>query len=282
MNRCPITYEEAEVGLYSKKGLRLLSTGLRQLEKVGVEPDSVLESKNGVSFYQADVLSTQDTISAAEDGNVIAFVPIKSGKEEFLENMDVTLKILSLAGVETAQGGLVVREDNSRLLVIRRPEAHGKRGRHETSDINCDSIDTVKSDIIANAAFPLVEFQRLLTRIAVSYLVAAPQSGFLNLELMNTKGQVSLKPAMWVWNTDLFSGDFPNNDPIADISPENLFTELGAKHFGLPEKVVEIQRENFSELLPKIYALIEVCFLSDEMKEEYLFTIDERWAKLGF
>lgn len=282
MNRCPITYEAPEVGLYSKKGLRLLSTGLRQLNKVEIEPDSVIQVKNGVSFYLADVLSTQDTISSTEDGNVIAFVPVKSGKEEFLENMDVTLKILSLAGVDTAQGGMVIRSDDSRLLVLRRPEAHGKRGRYDVSDIDSTSLETVKKGIVEHAAFPLVEYQRLLTRIVASYLVAAPQSGFLNLELLNKKGHVAIKPATWVWNTDLFSGDFPKNDPIMDIEPENLFSELGSEVFGLPEKVVENQKMQFAELLPKIYSLIEVCFLSDEMKEEYLFTIDERWAKLSF
>jgi hypothetical protein len=235
----------------------------------------------------AEPKPTTSSIDANPDGQVKIYLPDDSGLE-LIQNQDITRKIFALGGVSVADGGLLHSNTGGFALGIRFPEAKGKKSSWPVESMVDDediSLEEVISTMYEELSFPVVEFRELLRRLYIGFLTASPMCGIFRLKRQETKGKVALRALEVQLNTHLHTSSFPvltyEGQPLEDHFAEVIPT-VSTELFGLPEKVSSQIEGDISQILPSIYQMVERCFLSLEMKEEYLLTIDERWSKAGF
>lgn len=287
MNRCSVTYEEIEEGRYSKKGMRMFSTGMRDIKLLEIPADPETDEILNQNIYFGEPKPTSSSIDHNPEGQVAIYLP-DAADLELIQNEDVTRKIFELGGAKVAEGGLLHAQTGKFVLGIRLPEAKGKKSRWPIESL-ADDEDLALEEVIASMyevlSFPMVEFRELLRRLYIGFLTASPMCGVFRLKSQETKGLNALRPLEIQLNTHLHTASFPDlsyeGEPL-----ENHFSEvmpnIASELFGLPEKVSKQIVTEISGILPSIYQLVEACFLSLEMKEEYLLTIDERWSQAGF
>ena len=129
MKRCPITYQACQ-GLYSEKGIKLLSrrlTGLKELPFTAQE----LRQEAAARADKMSIQGVQPKLSAQLDIKEQQFTMVDQGGHYILkpqtadypevpENEDLTMRCAHAAGIEVPLHGLLYGRDQSLTYFIRR------------------------------------------------------------------------------------------------------------------------------------------------------------------
>ena len=144
MKRCPITYEQIDSGLYSKKGLNRLNPTLNSLELLSfTEQELIMESKKRMS--RMSIQGVQPKVSArlsiknrtfevVDKHGIFILKPNPTYFEQVPENEDVTMRMASLAGIEVPFHALIYNKEMKLVYVIRRFDRIGKSGKVHVED----------------------------------------------------------------------------------------------------------------------------------------------------
>lgn len=297
MNRCPITYELCGNNKYSEKGLRMIAPKLTHLNDL---PYTAAELRQEAA-NRAKKLSIQGvqpklsaTISVVEQEFKIVdqfgtyiIKPQNDLFPELPQNEDVTMRMAKVFGLDVPFHGMLYAKDGSLSYFIKRFDRYGKGKKLATEDfaqLTGNTRDTkyrftmekLVPVIDEFCSFPAIEKADFFKRILFCYVTGNEDMHLKNFSLITKNEKTTLTPVY-----DFLNSSIAIKNPEEEIAltikgkKSNLkasdFIDYYAKdRLQLNEKTIATILEQMHNAIPKWEELLQISFLSDEMKEKYL------------
>jgi serine/threonine-protein kinase HipA len=307
MNRCPITYEPCGEQKYSAHGLQLLSARLTGLNDFPYNKSEQIKeavahaSKMSIQGVQPK-LSVQLNLAKAifeitDEGGTFIIKPQNDLYAELPENEDLTMRLAALAGIEIPLHGMIYSKDGSRSYLIKRFDRLPKKKKVAVEDFAQltgqtretkyrSSMEKVAEVLNEFCTFPLIEKQKLFKLTIFNFLCGNEDMHLKNFSLIRRNGKVELSPAYDLLNTTIA---MPNpQEELAltlagrksKITKENLINYFGKERLELAPIIIERTLQEIEEQKMAWYKLIQMSFLSEEMKKKYIDLMSERWKRI--
>ena len=308
MKRCPITYEEITQGMYSERGLHRLSrklTGLdvlpytaeeqrmeaaRRATKMslqGVQPK--LSARLNIASQQFEVVDTNGHYILKPPSDVYPELP---------QNEDLTMRMASLAQIETPVHGMLYSRDRSLTYFVRRFDREGRSRKlaledfaqlqGKTRETKYDSsMEQVAETIGRYCTFPAVEYVKLFRLTVFNYLVGNEDMHVKNFSLIRRDDKIELSPAYDLLNTTIAMGQaseeiaLPVRGKKRNLSRTDLLHYYPTDRLHLQQKIIEQTVQAFTHVKQAWHTLIEISFLSQAMKDAYTSLLERRCLTLG-
>ncbi len=303
MNRCPITYELCGNNKYSEKGLRMIAPKLTHLNDL---PYTAAELRQEAA-NRAKKLSIQGvqpklsaTISVVEQEFKIVdqfgtyiIKPQNDLFPELPQNEDVTMRMAKVFGLDVPFHGMLYAKDGSLSYFIKRFDRYGKGKKLATEDfaqLTGNTRDTkyrftmekLVPVIDEFCSFPAIEKADFFKRILFCYVTGNEDMHLKNFSLITKNGKTTLTPIY-----DFLNSSIAIKNPEEEIAltlkgkKSNLkasdFMDYYAKdRLQLNEKAIATILEQMHNAIPKWKELLEISFLSDDMKEKYFLLMETR------
>jgi len=308
LNLCPITYEPCGENLYSEKGIRLLSPVLKQLAPLEYNSEELREE----AMYRAAKMSIQGV-----QPKLSAIVNIKEGKFESVnkqgryilkpqhhifpelpQNEDLTMRLAEIAGIEVSIHGLIYSKDNSLTYFIKRFDRKGQKDKIPVEDFaqlaglsretkyNYSMENLVKL-IDDYCTFPAIEKVKLFKLVLFNFLTGNEDMHLKNYSVIVRDNKVELSPAYDLLNTTIILK--PDAEEIAlsikgkkkKLNDDLLVNYFGRERCELTNKTIERTIKSITSAIPAWFDLIEISFLSKDMKMKYKTILQKRIKILG-
>lgn len=303
MNLCPITYTPCGENRYSEAGLKLLGTGLKTLKDL----EYTAEEQRKEAFNRASKMSIQGVqpkLSALLSVKDEKFIIVdKSGRyilkpqhqfyTQLPENEDLTMRLANEVDLEIPLHGLLWSKDNTLTYFIKRFDRKGQNDKVPVEDfaqlagLSRDtkynySMEKIVKLIDDYCTFPAIEKIKLFKLVIFNYLIGNEDSHLKNFSIITDDNQVKLSPCYDLVNSTIELKQ--QNEEIAltlkgnkkHLTRSILVNYFGVERCGLTEKSIEKVLETISIAIPKWKTLINISFLSKEMKGKYLDLLDGR------
>lgn len=303
MNLCPITYTPCGENRYSEAGLKLLGTGLKTLKDL----EYTAEEQRKEAFNRASNMSIQGVqpkLSALLSIKNEKFIIVdKNGRyilkpqhqfyTQLPENEDLTMRLANVVDLEIPLHGLLWSKDNTLTYFIKRFDRKGQNGKVPVEDfaqlagLSRDtkynySMEKIVKLIDDYCTFPAIEKIKLFKLVIFNYLIGNEDSHLKNFSIITDDNQVKLSPCYDLVNSTIELKQ--QNEEIAltlkgkkkYLTRNILVNYFGIEKCGLTEKSIEKVLETISVAIPKWMTLIDISFLSKEMKGKYLDLLDSR------
>jgi serine/threonine-protein kinase HipA len=303
MSLCPITYTPCGESRYSEAGLKLLATGLKTLKDI----EYTAEEQRQEAFNRAAKMSIQgvqpklSVVLSIKDGK---FIVVDKGGRYILkpqhqfytqmpENEDLTMRLAKEIGLEVPVHGLLWSKDNTLTYFIKRFDRKGQNDKVPVEDfaqlagLSRDtkydySMEKIVKLIDDYCTFPAIEKVKLFKLVIFNYLIGNEDSHLKNFSIITDDNQVRLSPCYDLVNStiELKQQDEEIALPLKGKKKHLTFNIL-VNYFGteickLTEKSIEKVLETISLAIPKWRTLVDISFLSEEMKGKYLDLLDGR------
>ncbi|AWK02832.1 type II toxin-antitoxin system HipA family toxin [Flavobacterium crocinum] len=303
MNRCPITYELCGDELYSIKGLKLLSPKLTSFHNL---PFSASEQRQeavnrasklsiqGVQPKLSAVLSIKKQQFEIVDqfGNFI-IKPQSDIFPELPENEDLTMRMAKVYGIEVPLHGLVYSKDHSKSYFIKRFDRYSKGRKFATEDfaqLTGSSRDTKYNFTMEKivkvlddfCTFPSIEKAELFKRVLFCFVTGNEDMHLKNFSLITKSGKTTLAPAYDFLNSSIAIKNPQEEMALklkgkkSNFKATDLIDYFAKERLGLSDKVIDQIMKRMFENAEKWNDLIEISFLSEDMKEKYFKLLRER------
>jgi serine/threonine-protein kinase HipA len=308
MNQCPITYLPCGENRYSETGLKLLSAGIKTLKDL----EYTAEEQRNEAFIRAAKMSVQGV-----QPKLSAVLSIRDGKFNLVdkagryilkpqhqlytqlpENEDLTMRLAKGIGLEIPVHGLLWSKDNSLTYFIKRFDRKGQKDKVPVEDfaqlagLSRDtkynySMEKIVKLIDDYCTFPAIEKVKLFKLVIFNYLIGNEDSHLKNFSIITEDSQVRLSPCYDLVNTTIELKQIdeeialPLKGKKKHLIRNDLVNYFGIERCRLTEKSVEKVLETICLAIPKWKALIDISFLSKEMKGKYLDLLDSRLTTLN-
>ena len=306
MNKCPITYELCQ-GKYSKAGLAKLSPRLSNLADLpytaqeqrqeaasrstkmsvqGIQPK--LSAKLSIVNKEFSIVDSKGTFIIKPQSDIFREVP---------QNEDLTMKMAKSFGIEVPLTGLVYSKDGSLSYFIKRFDRYGKNKKYHLEDFAQLTNNTRETKynwsmeklipVIENfCTFPMLEKRKLFRRIIFCFITGNEDMHLKNFSLITRGNKIELSPAYDLLNSTISMNKaieeiaLPIKGKKGNITKKLLFEYYGANRLKLNEKILLSEINNLVDKKESIEELINISFLSSEMKEKYSKLLSERYKRL--
>ena len=307
MNLCPITYTPCGENRYSEAGLKLLATGLKTLNDL----EYTAEEQRKEAFNRAAKMSIQGVqpkLSAILSIKDEKFILVDKGGKYILkpqhqiytqlpENEDITMKLANEIGLEIPVHGLLWSKDNTLTYFIKRFDRKGQNDKVPVEDFaqlaglsretKYDySMEKIVKLIDDYCTFPAIEKVKLFKLVIFNYLTGNEDSHLKNFSIITDDNQVRLSPCYDLVNSSIVLKEqaeefaLPLNGKKKHLTRNILVNYFGIERCKLTEKSIEKVLETITLAIPKWKALIDISFLSKEMKDKYLDLLEVRLTTL--
>ena len=306
MNRCPITYTLCGNKKYSEKGLRKIAPKLTHLNDL---PFTAAELRQEAAnrAKKLSIQGVQPKLSASisvvdqefkivDQFGTYIIKPQNDLFPQLPENEDLTMRMASTFNLEVPFHGMVYGKDGSLSYFIKRFDRYGKGKKYATEDfaqLTGNTRDTKYRFTMEKlipvidefCSFPAVDKADFFKRILFCFVTGNEDMHLKNFSLITKKGKTTLAPVY-----DFLNSSIAIKNPEEEIAltlkgkKSNLkttdFIDYYAKErLQLSDKALDTILKQMQNTIPKWKALIDISFLSDEMKEKY-FNIFEGRLKL--
>ena len=303
MNLCPITYKPCGTDLYSPEGLKLLSPGLKELALLDYTAEEQLREA-AIRASKMSIQGVQPKLSAVINIKGGCFeLCDKNGRyilkpqhyifPELPQNEDLTMRLAATIGIEVPLHGMVYSKDHSLTYFIRRFDRKGRNEKIQVEDFtqlaglsrdtkynySMEKLVKVIDDI---CTFPAIDKAKLFRRVIFNYLVGNEDMHLKNYSVIVRNNKVELAPAYDFLNsTIVLSGDIEEIALTLKGKKSNLNAGVLIKYFGqeqcaLTDKVIDTTLNTISGAFDSWFNLIDISFLSNEMKEKYRLLLQKR------
>jgi len=303
MNLCPITYKPCGTDLYSPEGLKLLSPGLKELALLDYTAEEQLREA-AIRASKMSIQGVQPKLSAVINIKGGCFeLCDKNGRyilkpqhyifPELPQNEDLTMHLAATIGIEVPLHGMVYSKDHSLTYFIRRFDRKGRNEKIQVEDFtqlaglsrdtkynySMEKLVKVIDDI---CTFPAIDKAKLFQRVIFNYLIGNEDMHLKNYSVIVRNNKVELAPAYDFLNsTIVLSGDIEEIALTLKGKKSNLNAGVLIKYFGqeqcaLTDKVIDTTLNTISSALDSWFNLIDISFLSNEMKEKYRLLLQKR------
>jgi serine/threonine-protein kinase HipA len=304
---CPIAYKPCGKKLYSEEGLKLLARNLDNLKPLdytaGQQRQEAMEratkmSIQGVQPKLSAVLNIKDERFEIVDKNgKYILKPQHHLFPELPQNEDLTMRLAKIIGINVPLHGLVYSKDDTLTYFIKRFDRHGHNTRIPVEDfaqlsgLSRDtkynySMEKLVKLIDNYFTFPAIEKVKLFKLVLFNYLVGNEDMHLKNYSVIRNGDMVELSPAYDLLNTTIvLKGDIeeialPIGGKKKNLTFNNLVNYFGKQQCQLPDKIVDRTIEGIKNAIPDWMQMIEISFLSNEMKEKYTDLLNSRLKKL--
>ena len=303
MNRCPITYELCGTDKYSEKGIRLIAPKLTQLNDL---PYTAVELRQEAAnrAKKLSIQGVQPKLSAAisivdqefkivDQFGTYIIKPQNDLFTQLPENEDVTMRMAKAFGLDVPFHGMLYGKDGSLSYFIKRFDRHGKGKKWATEDfaqLTGNSRETKYRFTMEKlipvldefCSFPAIEKADFFKRILFCFITGNEDMHLKNFSLITQKGKTKLTPIY-----DFLNSTIAIKNPEEEIAltlrgkKSNLratdFIDYYAKErFQLNGKTIATILTQMKKATPQWKELLEICFLSNEMKQKYLELLEIR------
>jgi serine/threonine-protein kinase HipA len=307
MNICPITYTPCGDDLYSEAGLRLLSPGLKSLRELEYTAEEQrIEAYNRAS--KMSVQGVQPKLSAklsikdgefeiVDTGGKYILKPQYHLYSEMPQNEDLTMRLASEIGLDVPLHGLIWSKDHSLTYFIKRFDRKGQNDKVPTEDFaqlagmnretkydyTMEKVVTVINDF---CTFPTIEKLTLFKLTIFNYLVGNEDMHLKNFSIITQEGKVMLSPCYDLVNSTI---EYKKQDeeialPLKGkkkhLTRNILIDYFGKERCELTSKSIDKVLDIISSAVPKWEEVIDISFLSKEMKQKYSKLLSMRLAVL--
>ncbi len=303
MNRCPITYELCGTEKYSEKGLRLIVpklTALKDLPFTAAEQRQEAANRanklsiQGVQPKLSAVISVVNQQFEIVDqfGNYI-IKPQNDIFPELPENEDVTMKMANVYGLEVPFHGLVYSKDGSLSYFIKRFDRYSKGKKYATEDfaqLSGNSRDT-KYDYTMEklvkviddyCTFPAIAKADFFKRVLFCFITGNEDMHLKNFSVITKAGKTTLAPVYDFLNSSI-SIKNPQEELALSLKGKKsnfkaaeLIDYYAKERLGLNDKTIDVILSDMNKSVSKWTELVEISFLSGDMKEKYLRLMENR------
>jgi serine/threonine-protein kinase HipA len=307
MNICPITYTPCGDDFYSEAGLRLLSPGLKALkdleytaeeQRIEAYNRSSKMSIQGVQPKLSAKLSIKDgKFEIVDTGGKYILKPQHHLYPEMPENEDLTMRLASEIGLDVPFHGLIWSKDHSLTYFIKRFDRRAQNdkvpvedfaqlagmSRETRYDYSMEKVVTVIDDF---CTFPSIEKLSLFKLTLFNYLVGNEDMHLKNFSVIIADGKVTLSPCYDLVNSTIEYKKqeeeiaLPLKGKKKRLTRNILVDYFGNERCELTHKSIDKVLETISSTVPIWKELIDISFLSDEMKEKYHKLLVTRLAVL--
>lgn len=303
MNCCPITYAPCGENRYSNAGLRLLSPELNTLKDL----EYTAEEQRKEAYNRASKMSIQGVqpkLSARLNIKENKFEIVDKGGKYILkpqhhlypqmpENEDLTMRMASEIGLEIPLHGLVWSKDRTLTYFIKRFDRKGQNDKVPVEDfaqlagLSRDTKYNYSMEKVANlinryCTFPSIENLKLFKLVIFNYLVGNEDMHLKNFSIITEDGKVTLSPCY-----DLVNSTIEYKEQIEEIAlplkgkKKHLTRSILIDYYGmerceLTAKSIDKILGTISSTVPKWKELIDISFLSKEMKDKYHGLLEKR------
>lgn len=306
MNRCPITYELCGTDKYSEKGLRMIAPKLTYLNDL---PYTAVELRQEAAnrAKKLSIQGVQPKLSAAisivdqefkivDQFGTYIIKPQNDLFPQLPENEDVTMRMAKVFGLEVPFHGMVYAKDGSLSYFIKRFDRYGKGKKLATEDfaqLTGNTRDTKYRFTMEKlipvldefCSFPAIEKADFFKRILFCYVTGNEDMHLKNFSLITKNGKTTLTPVY-----DFLNSSIAIKNPEEEIAltlkgkKSNLkaadFVGYYAKdRLQLNEKIIANILQQMRQATPKWKELLEISFLSEDMKEKYLNLLEIKTQK---
>ena len=309
MNRCPITYHLCEENRYSEKGLKLLSPSLKRLDLLDFTAEELRAeamqraskmSIQGVQPKLSAILNIKDGLFEIVDkGGKYILKPQHHIFPELPQNEDLTMRLAASIGIEVPLHGLIYSKDNSLTYFIKRFDRKGQKDKIAVEDfaqlsgMSRDtkynySMEKLVKLIDDFCTFPSIEKAKLFNLVLFNFLVGNEDMHLKNYSIIISNGKVELSPAYDLLNsTIVLKGDTEEialslKGKKSKLNKNILIDYFGRERCNLTDKIIERFLKKIQKEIPAWFNLIDISFLSGEMKEKYKNLLYKRIDILGF
>ncbi len=307
MNVCPITYEPCGDNKYSTKGLKLLSSTLEDLNDLPFTQEEQLKeaasravkmSVQGVQPKLSARLKVKEKMFEVVDryGDYI-LKPQSNFYPEVPENEDLSMRMAHIAGIEIPLHGLVYSIDGRFTYFIKRFDRYGKKKKRSLEDFaqlagksretKYDfSMEKIVAILDEYCTFPVIERIKLFRLTIFNFLIGNEDMHLKNYSLITRNNKVELSPGYDLLNTTIA---LPNPQeeialPLAgkkrNLNSNVLISYWGKERLGLNDKVINQVVSTFTKMWDEWERLINISFLSQKMKGNYLELLNSRRERL--
>lgn len=306
-NICPITYEPLLTNeKYSKKGLKLLSPSLltlndlpfsaAQLRKEAKEHANKLSIQGVQLKLSARINPSIQSFEICDIGGKFILKPPSEIYSELPENEDLSMR-LAAELIEIPLHGLIRNNDNSFTYFIKRfdrivhnqklpVEDFGQLAKLKSETKYDFSMEKIIPIIDQYCTFPSIEKIKFLTRLIFNYLIGNEDMHLKNFSLITRNGKIELSPGYDFINTTIAIGNakeeiaLPINGKKNNLRKKDIIEYYGMKKLGLNESTINEILEQFKTVIPKWQNMIEISFLSEQGKRDYLSVLEKRMKVL--
>lgn len=225
--------------------------------------------------------------------------PPSAQYQELPENEDVTMHLAELVKINTAKHSLIRLQSGELAYITKRFDrtSTGSIRKIAVEDFcqlsenltehkyrgSIEKIGKIANKFTANKGF---EAQRLFELVLFSFLTGNADMHLKNFSLIeNSLGEYEFSPAYDLLSTALVISD-DNEESALTINGKKSRLKLSdfdilAKSLGINEKSLHFIYGRFKKVQPKWEAFIQQSFLSNEMKENYIRLINEKFNQLN-
>lgn len=215
---------------------------------------------------------------------------------EMPELEHATMQLAALAGIDTADHGLVRLASGELAYVARRfDRVDGDKLALEdmcqltgklTEDKYRSSMEQVGKAILRWSSNPVLDATRLLDVAVLSFLTGNADMHLKNFSLLTeADGTIRLAPAYDLLPTELL---LPEDTEEMALALNGKRARLGRDDFvalgrflHIADKAIDSTFERFADALPDLEAAIDASFASRETKDEYLAVVANRAGRLA-
>jgi serine/threonine-protein kinase HipA len=307
MNLCPITYSPCGENRYSAEGLKLLATGLKTLkvfeytaeeQRIEAYNRASKMSIQGVQPKLSAVLNIKDEkFELANKGGKYILKPQHNVYYQMPENEDLTMRLAELTGLEIPIHGLIWSKDNSLTYFIKRFDRKGQNDKIPVEDfaqlagLSRDtkydySMEKIVALINMYCTFPAIENIKLFKLVLFNFLVGNEDMHLKNFSIINRDGKITLSPCYDLVNSTI---EYKKQDeeialPVKGkkkkLTQNILINYFGKERCELTAKSIENVLESISSSILEWNKLIDLSFLSSEMKTKYHDLLNARLSIL--
>jgi len=308
MNRCPITYTPCGENRYSEAGLKLLATGLKTLKDLEYTAEEQrIEAFNraakmsiqGVQPKLSAILSIKDRkFILVDKGGRYILKPQHQTYTQLPENEDLTMKLANEIGLEIPIHGLLWSKDNTLTYFIKRFDRKGQNDKVPVEDfaqlagLSRDtkydySMEKIVKLIDDYCTFPAIEKVKLFKLVIFNYLVGNEDSHLKNFSIITDDNQIRLSPCYDLVNSTIVLKEqdeeiaLPLKGKKKHLTRNILVNYFGIERCELTEKSIKKVLETITLAIPKWKTLIDISFLSKDMKVKYLDLLDGRLTTMN-
>ena len=303
MNRCTITYAPSSDNRYSDIGLRLLSPELKTLKDLEYTAEEQrIEAYNRAS--KMSIQGVQPKLSAKLSISEGKFKIIDKGGKYILkpqhhlypempENEDLTMRLANEIGLDVPIHGLIWSKDDTLTYFIKRFDRKGHNDKVPLEDfaqlagLSRDtkydySMEKVVNLINKYCTFPSIEKLTLFKLVIFNYLVGNEDMHLKNFSIITEDGKVTLSPCYDLVNSTIEYKKqeeeiaLPLKGKKKHLARNILVDYFGLERCELTVRSIEKVLETISLSVPKWKELIDISFLSKEMKSKYLELLEAR------
>ncbi|MCJ7446976.1 MAG: HipA domain-containing protein [Bacteroidales bacterium] len=303
MNLCPITYKPCGENRYSDAGLKLLSTELKTLKDL----EYTAEEQRKEAYNRASKMSIQgvqpklsaklnikdEKFEIVDKGGKYILKPQHHLYPQMPENEDLTMRLAKEIGLEIPLHGLVWSKDDTLTYFIKRFDRKGQNDKVPVEDfaqlagLSRDtkynySMEKIVDVINKYCTFPSIENLKLFKLVIFNYLIGNEDMHLKNFSIITEDGKVTLSPSYDLVNSTI---EYKKQDeeialPLKGkkkhLTRSTLIDYFGMERCELTAKSIEKVLETISSSILKWKELIDISFLSKEMKGKYYELLDAR------